>query len=75
MGDKILSPDRAALVVCIIKGFEIYVAIIARDIRDRVLNINTNLAFLCLLMQICLDKGVFVLPNVNYFGKSIGKLI
>lgn len=49
MGDNILSYDRASLVAGIMEGYEIYISrIIVIEIYDRVLSIDTNLAFLYL---------------------------
>lgn len=45
-----LIPDRDALIVDIMEGYEIYVAnIIAIEIHDWAISIDTTLFFLCLL--------------------------
>lgn len=54
-----ISTDKAILFMGIIEGFEIHVSkYIEREIRNLVVSIYTTLDFLCLLMQICLEKGV-----------------
>lgn len=50
MGENILSPGRASLVVGIIKGYEIDIAKnLEREIHNWAMNTDTNLAFPCLL--------------------------
>lgn len=57
--DSKLSPDQAFLIAGIIEGYELDVAkIIVRDIHDRPVSTDTNMAFLWLLTWICLDMGV-----------------
>lgn len=49
--DNTLSPDRVALVTRIIEGYDINVAkILSREIHDRVLSTNINLALPFLLI-------------------------
>lgn len=58
MRDKILSPDRAAMVVGIMDGYTIDIAkILAREIRGLAVSTDANLAFPYLLMHICFDEG------------------
>lgn len=51
MGDNILSPDRVSLVAGITEGYGFDISnIIVREICDRDISTDTNLAFLCLQM-------------------------
>lgn len=57
-GENMLSHDRAALVAGNMKGYDINIAkIIMRDIYNREVSTVTNLEFLYLLTQICLEEG------------------
>lgn len=67
-GDNVISPNKAALVIGIMKGYEIDIAkILKRETYDRAVSTNTNLVFLCLLTRICLDELVPVISDIDNF--------
>lgn len=68
MGDNVLSPDRASVVVGIMVGYDIDVSkIMDREIRDWVVNTDTTLTFSSLLTQIFQEGGVpKILVKISY---------
>lgn len=65
-GDNVSIYDRSTLVADIMEGYEIDVAkIIAKEICDQDVSLDTSLAFLYLLRQLFLEEGVPEIPGID----------